>query len=406
MPLISSKHGLAMQTFFLTRLFAGLTVIVSLFCGQLVSRASDGRYVVTLKPVAVVSDSIVRLGDIAEIDGESDAVVEALQTLDLQDAPKPNEKVSITKAQVDIRLKLAKAPAGRIVVMGDRTIVGLSRKNSATNKDSAAQRTRNAGSNSKGPIRHVSALRAAADEATERTPSKKVVHPTAATKAEVVAVAKQVVLSRLPWDPSDIEIEAMFVGQRANDLTEEQTLNLQAELKSAWPPLGRVQVVVHAPQMGEAEPGIPVVLSVKYFQNTVIAKRAIEMGRTIQPSDVYIDRREVRELGVQLQEVNDVVGRVALRPIPALQPVRIGDVKAVQNQSSQTAATVAKSVDRTPVIRRGDTVQMVAMGGPLAISIMAKAQQDGQVGNVIRMENVDSKKVVMGKVRLIAKPWG
>lgn len=387
-----------MMTTLLPRLFAGLTVIISLFCGQVISRADDGRYIVTLKPVAVINDSMVRLGDIAEIDGAIDVVIEALQSLDLQDAPTPNETLSITKAQVDIRLKLAKAPAGRIIVKGDRTIVGLSSKKADNNKETRALHTRSAEPKSSGSIRQVSALRAAADEASERSTSKRVAHPAASHKAEVVAVAKQVVLSRLPWDPSDIEIEAMFVGQRANDLTQEQALNLNAELKSAWPPLGRVQVVVHVPEMGEAEAGIPVVLSVKYFQNTVIAKRAIEMGRTIQPSDVYIDRREVRELGVQLQEVNDVIGRVALRPIPALQPVRVGDVKAAQPQPNQAASSTSKSVDRTPVIRRGDTVQMMATGGPLAISIMAKALQDGQLGDVIRMENVDSKKVVMGKV--------
>ncbi len=372
-------------------LIAGLTVMLTLFCTQLAVRAGDDRYIVTLKPVAVVTDEIVRLGDIAEIEGASDVVIEALQGLDLQDAPTAGATVTISRSQVDIRLKLAKAPAGRIIVTGERTVVGLSRKVAKaplTASKLGTEKTSNT-------IRQVSALKAAAAEVAEKPTLKRVAAASPTNRMEVVEVAKQAVLNRLPWDPRDIEIDATYVGARANDLHEDQLGHLSAELKSAWPPLGRVQVIVTAPGEGLADASIPVVLSVKYFQNTVIAKRAIEMGRTIQDGDVYVDRREVRELGVQIQELGDVLGRVSIRPIPALQPVRVGDVKAVQTVAAPVASKV---VDKTPVIRRGDTVQLVAFGGPLAISVTAKSLQDGAVGDVIRLENVDSKKAISGKV--------
>lgn len=373
------------------QLIVGLTVMLTLFCTQLAVRAADERYFVTLKPVAVTTEGVVRLGDIAEIDGPNDVVIEALQGLDLQDAPEAGATVTISKAQVDIRLKLAKAPAGRIVVQGERTVVGLSRK--AAKPTKAVTKLGDAKTSTS--IRQVSALKAAAAEVAEKPTPKRVAPTTSVNRTEVVEVAKQAVLNRLPWDPRDIEIDASYVGARANDLTDEQLSNLHAELKSAWPPLGRVQVVVTAPGEGLADASVPVVLSVKYFQNTVIAKRAIEMGRTIQDGDVYVDRREVRELGVQIQELGDVLGRVAIRPIPALQPVRVGDVKVTQ---PPVAPVATKQIDKTPMIRRGDTVQLVAFGGPLAISVTAKALQDGAVGDVIRLENIDSKKAISGKV--------
>ena len=367
-----------------------ITALVSLIGLVFESQANDDRYFIDLRPVAAVGPQVVRLGDVADITGPDDVVIAALQGIDLQDPPQLGETISITKTQVDLRLKLAKAPAGRIVVRGDKTIIGLSRSKAA---EQPAKVARLADSKTTHTVKQVSAIRPTSK--TEVVESHKVA--TQSSRQRVVTVAKQVILNRLPWDPNDIEIDATHVGNRADDLSPEQLDNLHAELRSAWPPLGRVQIVVNAPGQGVGEFGIPVVLNVKYFQDTVVAKRALEMGRPIQAEDVYVDRREIRELGMNMQSINDVVGRVAIRPITALQPVRVGDLK---NNALPAAPAPAKPVviDRTPAIRRGDTVQLVAQGGPIAISIMAKAQQDGQVGETIRLENVDSKKIVTGKV--------
>ena len=210
----------------------------------------------------------------------------------------------------------------------------------------------------------------------------------ASPRKQVTQAARNAVLDRLPWDRQDVRIDITHVGLKASAEALVRNGNLTPEIRSAWPPLGRVQVVIRAVSGDSAESAeIPVVLNVRYFQNVVVAKRRITRGAIMKQDDVYIDRQEVRDLSGILTSAESVVGMTAGRDILPLNLIRPGDVKSTETLKA-----------RTPVIRRGSTVNLVARGDGLSISVLCEAMQDGRPGDVIRVKNLDSQVVRTGKV--------
>ncbi len=51
------------------------------------------------------------------------------------------------------------------------------------------------------------------------------------------------------------------------------------------------------------------------------------------------------------------------------------------------------------VVQRGQMVRLRFQRGPLRIAGLGKAREEGQVGELIRVQNVDSRREVMGRVR-------
>lgn len=366
-----------------------ITLLVAFIVGPFVARAANpAPYQITLRPIATVPGAIVRLSDIAEISGPDAVVCAAISRLDIEDTPTNGKSLAITKEHVEYRLKLAKAPAGTIDVHGQRVMVTAGRPSNSLRNVSG-----NSGDTASPSIKPAHEKRF---EAAQR-PAPSTNLPTAHRSAQdrVGEVARSAVLARLPWDPRDVTVEVTHVGSQAESLTSSQLDTLAADIKSAWPPIGRVQTVVKPADARLEDPGVLVILNVKHYREMVIAKNAIEMGRTVEAQDVFVDRREVKELGVAYAHLDDVVGKPAAKPIAGLQVIRKVDLKS---DPIVTAPPTAAKVQSGTVIRRGDTVKMTARGGALAISVTAKALQDGAIGDVIRVENLDSKKAISGRV--------
>lgn len=113
----------------------------------------------------------------------------------------------------------------------------------------------------------------------------------------------------------------------------------------------------------------------------LVAGVNIDRGQPTSPSDA-----EVREVytddvrGTPLTDPNDLVGRVATSSIKAGQLLFSNDAQ-------------------TPVaIRRGDKLRVRTFVGSLVIAVDARALEDGQVGQVIRVQNAQSRTELAVKV--------
>lgn len=394
-------------------------------------RQSGTQYVITLRPEAVVATGEVRLSDIATITGPNRVHCARLGEIDIEDAPAADKTLPVSSLQVEFRLRLAGVSlracridglrslvrTASVVPVTHREIVAAPRVlgaehvrdatriplpqrtsppapvSSASARSDEINRLRNAllaqirqleGKESQEATGYIQqagaqsedgAVITAAGTAKPQTPSER-----------LTSVARNAILERLPWDPDDVEISVTHVGIKTTTEHLAEEGSLFPEIRSAWPPLGRVQIVVRASDGGESA-DIPVVLNVRHFQNVVLCARRIERGLAVTKDDVYIDRQEVRDMSAVQTSTDAVVGKLAVRTILPLQLIRPTDVR------SHLPGTT-----NLPVIKRGATVNLMVTGGALAVSVRAEAMQDGRIGDVIRVKNLDSQKIRTGKV--------
>lgn len=417
----------------LTITLGGLVALLVL-AGQTVAgeRPSVTAYVITLRPDAVVTSKVIRLSDIATITGPSRNVCEHLGRLDIEDAPAASDTLAVSSLQLEFRLRLTGISQDVYRVHGNRCVVRTSAQRptpavsappepsrdplSTANYEVPSPRTGSQAGNG-GADRLRLILQNQIRQLAARSPQKtgavqqvghsedsagstpglvktsaqdQVVTSTQlpdSPRERIVHLARTAVLERLPWDRKDVQIDVTHVGLKSAGQRIAKQGTLIPEIRSAWPPVGRVQIVVQAIGSEGETTDIPVILNVRYFQSVVVAARRIARGAVITKDDVYMDRQEVRDRTGILTSSESAVGMTAGRDIMPLNLIRPGDVRNT---------SVVRS--RQPLVRRGATVNLIARGGGLAISVQAEAMQDGRPGDVIRVRNLDSKQIRTGKV--------
>lgn len=113
----------------------------------------------------------------------------------------------------------------------------------------------------------------------------------------------------------------------------------------------------------------------------VMPTRAITKGETLASSDVTLERRPREGLGAEtLGDLQSAIGKVARRGVMPGQPLRGSDVQ------------------RQEIIARGDIVTMVFEAPGLIVSMRGKANEAGAVGDVIAVQNLQSKRVLQATI--------
>lgn len=115
--------------------------------------------------------------------------------------------------------------------------------------------------------------------------------------------------------------------------------------------------------------------------DVVVPLRPIARGETLTAGDVMVERRP-RDPGTndQLSEMRAAIGKVARRSLLAGVALRGGDVQ------------------REEIVGRGEMVTLVYEARGVLISMRARANEAGAMGDVIAVTNLNSKRVLQGTV--------
>ena len=132
----------------------------------------------------------------------------------------------------------------------------------------------------------------------------------------------------------------------------------QREIKRAW-----VQAEVHV------------------FDNVVVTSRPLANHEPFSHDNVRIERRELSALTVRaLTRLEDVLGKNAAYVL------------------RMNAIVTAAMVKRPRVVRRGGGVTMFLETRGLRVAARGQALQPGSVGDVIRVKNASSGKIIEGQI--------
>ena len=139
----------------------------------------------------------------------------------------------------------------------------------------------------------------------------------------------------------------------------------------------RVRVMVD----GKVAEEISIFARVRIERETVVAVKPIRAGQRISADMVKVERMMIGLEGKgAFEKVRDVLGKIPSRSIEKGELIRRSDL-------------------RLPVIvRRGDVVMIVAKYGMIRITARGKAVENGRLGDVIEVENLNSKRRIRAEV--------
>lgn len=132
---------------------------------------------------------------------------------------------------------------------------------------------------------------------------------------------------------------------------------------------------------GESPWRIHVPVKVQAFDNIVVSRLPLAMGTQITEQDVTVELKDVSRLrNGYFSSASQVAGYVTKRPLGADQVLNANLLKPPQ------------------MIDRGEKVVILAEGSGLSIRTTGIAMEDGAHGELIRVKNAKTNKVVEGRI--------
>jgi flagella basal body P-ring formation protein FlgA len=126
---------------------------------------------------------------------------------------------------------------------------------------------------------------------------------------------------------------------------------------------------------------LPVRAEVEVFRSVLVTRKKLEKGARFTKEDIELERRPASQIpGGALSDLETVLGRTAAGPLLP------GTILRVQ------------SLFDPPAVRQGQMVRAVVVRGNVEITVEARAVDSGKVGDVIRVENTQTRKIIRAKV--------
>jgi flagellar basal body P-ring formation protein FlgA len=107
----------------------------------------------------------------------------------------------------------------------------------------------------------------------------------------------------------------------------------------------------------------------------------MQAGTVLTESDIRTARRWVRRIHPQ-----------------SLASMEAAAGKRLTIQVASGTEILATMLKEVPLVRRGKMVKMVFDNGPMQIVTVGMSEEDGIAGNIIRVKNITSNKVIYARV--------
>ncbi len=330
--------------------------------------------IIRLRRTAEVDSSLIRLGDIAEVYAESAEADARLEDIAIQPAPLAGTRVRLTVSKIQSQLSLRGVAAGTLEIEGSSVVL-------VTRKPQPRQ-----------------------------APEPKPVHPGPAprtetpraetTKAEIRPVSRRSLVSDL--SASDFQL--------AQDVVENLVQQYLDRAAPAWgtPRIAPLLTTADAPRILKGRHGNVQILSGQmldeehFLLTLAVPETQTQVDlvnvkvRIIKRPKIYVPVRTVSKGEVlQKQDLAEVETDDARNGIT--DPAEVVGKEAVQ--PLRTGKAIRASQLKEPVmIKRRETVQVVARIGVARVSQFFVAKQEGRLGETILFEDLDGTRTISATV--------
>ncbi len=308
------------------------------------TEGSDLPLTIMLKSKATTTGRVITIGEVANIVGGNTLTREKISGLDIADI-EPGQTVTIKIRQLDFRLRLAEIPTKSIEIKGESECIVVTERKTVD-------------------------------------------------KDEVFEITKQAIHRRLAWKPEEVIISLVQpISVNMPQIAPTDEVTFKAEPQTASIGLGRCQMNVSIFVKGERKMSLPVYCEVKLLQLVAVLKRPLNKGDVVQAELVSIENKGID--GIQKPaDPQTVVGRKLKRAVSAGGIIQATDIE----EASGTATTTPTTTGSAILVKANKPVKMIVHVGAIDVIANGEALSDGKAGDKIKVRNLDSKKIVTGRV--------
>jgi flagella basal body P-ring formation protein FlgA len=207
------------------------------------------------------------------------------------------------------------------------------------------------------------------------------VESTKITGLEISQKAKEYLLSVLPVTDREATVELARLPGDQWIPSRRDKIDFYVSLVDTSKDRGKIELIVTASSNGMRYFKIPVHFNVRVFEYVAITKRKIARNQRLTKGNVFMARRETTKIrGLAFSSRDDLTGKTAA---VSILPYTI---------------LTEDMVEMPPTIKQGSVVKLFIMSSGFRIVTKGLAQQTGYTGEVIKVKNLDSKKMLYGEI--------
>jgi flagella basal body P-ring formation protein FlgA len=207
------------------------------------------------------------------------------------------------------------------------------------------------------------------------------VQSTKITGQEIAQKAKEHLLSILSVADQETTIELIrFPGDQWVPRKRSE-VDIDVSLVDSSKDRGNIDLIVSATSNNLPLFKVPVNFKVRVFEYVAISRKRIGRHRNLTRDNIFMDKRETTKIrGIAFSSIENLIGKMT--------------TMAVQPNTILTEGIV----EVPPTVKQGSLIKMFIKANGFKIVTKGLAQQTGYTGDVIKVKNLDSKKMLYGKI--------
>lgn len=183
----------------------------------------------------------------------------------------------------------------------------------------------------------------------------------------------------MPWQKDLMRYEVL--SPLPEIIFPSKKISWRVEIKGNDSYLGDVYFILKLYNKGVLFREEPIRVRIEIRQEFIVSARNLSRDTIIHAKDVFVQKRWVRSMPVNsVSSIDEVIGKslcVGLRP----------NMEITRNMLKEVSA-----------VKRNKMVQVVLDNGPINITTIGIAEEDGSEGSFIRVRNISSNKVIYAQV--------
>jgi len=202
----------------------------------------------------------------------------------------------------------------------------------------------------------------------------------APVEEQVRALLAATAARRLEMSEADIRVRLISPSAWNGDLREGYRVRLKEASQGSIP--GRSSFFMQIQRESRSPTSHWVSADIEVVRPVVAAERPLSSFHVVTAEDVKLVPHHLVRKGERYAfSIDEIVGKRVRRAVPQGAPILLGMVEDV------------------PIIRAGDRVTLIVEGDGMEITTTGEAKENGYLGRRVAVINVESKKMVYGKVR-------
>lgn len=190
---------------------------------------------------------------------------------------------------------------------------------------------------------------------------------------------REYVETNMPWAPGTARVD--FLSKEPDSIPQNRDVVLRVEPAGEQGFIGDIVFLVRSFKNGNLLRTESVRTRIEVERDVVTAARGLPAGTVLAESDIRTVRRWVRRIHPHaLLSMEEASGKRLAVPV------------------ASGAEILASMLREIPLVRKGKMVKMVFDNGPMQIVTVGLSEEDGVAGNIVRVKNITSNKVIYARV--------